>query len=718
MSEERSAIGLRFAIGFTFGALVYTVINLVVKEYVLPIKQQPIYESFWGQLWKVHSVANEKYGISLKMYKHISKFVMSRENLVAITKAIKRDLSHEDSSLKMLPTFVKSEFKYQHAGKCIGVSLGDRIVQVAIVTFNGSRKCTAARADTSFPNSTDTGHPTTSSIYTYRIPEHVCNGGTFDDLIELLSSCVENALFEFSTEMIDTVQEPGVKRALCHQDSQSNLTPQLSSSHSTQRSQQTFGTHLARNVTRSTTPPSSPLALRKSTVHKHSHGSQTTISGTGQDMKVELPMGVAFAYPISQTSITDGQVLMWAKEFNVTGYKNKNVGAALTTHLKAKGLNVRVVAMVNDVTAKLIASKSVDRQIRCSLLIDDGVNLVYEDNNCNYINTELGGFSCNLDLPLTDYDQSVDETSQNKGNQLYEKEIGSKYQAEIIRCMIVAFSNNARFAKILFLDEEVPSPFLRQGGLTYDEVTQIMSDCSGNLAHTKFILCDRFRTKNPTLRDCLIVKFLCETVSLRAANLMACALAAVYEHLGVQSLPVILAGRVHTLTPGFRSHIMAGLDRLSATYMRAIQLHRDRQPQELIGAGAGCLSGYHTYGSIPQCNRKLRTSRTSLHNHDGMDQYEPSDEEGEHTTMTKTIPGDEAGTFKRSPVARRIDMLKHQGELTILRRESSDGRHSSLQSSDAIKAVDSDLINPNALKGESASLGAAVVAAEVISNPM
>ncbi|KNC71385.1 hypothetical protein SARC_16076, partial [Sphaeroforma arctica JP610] len=103
-------------------------------------------------------------------------------------------------------------------------------------------------------------------------------------------------------------------------------------------------------------------------------------------------------------------------------------------------------------------------------------------------------------LHLTEFDERVDKSSRFPGEQLYEKTISSIYQAEVLRIIFIHLSQTTdNIAPILFSEGGTPSALFRENGLKYEDVTEIMSDCSGNYAHTKHVLTNLGAT-NPTLR--------------------------------------------------------------------------------------------------------------------------------------------------------------------------------------------------------------------------
>ncbi|KNC86779.1 hypothetical protein SARC_01073 [Sphaeroforma arctica JP610] len=698
------------------GALGFKIVQFVITEFVFPTVVTPIDTTFWGQIWGTqHDVRSSKYKLSKAMKRFVRQFVLTREQLVTVTNAIVAELGAApgESSLAMLPTFVDSNFKYAHEGNSLGVSLKADMVQVAIMSFHGEQEGTGQKHAHTL-TSTRTHEATTSKVYTYPMVETVRNTITLDDVMAFVATCVEKATHEFDSAQSSVDSKS--KGMSPQKPSSSNLTPRPFASRSPPSSPKmrasVSGSNIVSRHEKASSPasppgacPPSPLrqfsyenSLSRTTSDTHvtpdthvppsplsgptngsSYASVAATTPTGRDPHEALAVGLCVALPITQVDVSHGELLRNTKNyFSIAKFENRNLAEVLLKHLKEKGLNTQVVAVLNDVTAKLVASHVIDERITACLYVGKGVNFVYKQHSDDYVNTELGGFH----LPA------------NVSDRLRRIACGDGCQWRYRRVCVCGDS------------------------------------------------------------DCIIVKYMCETVSLRAANLAACSLAAVFEHLELERMNVALAGEVHTLTPGFRSHVMAGLDRLNGSYMNQIKLKRDRQARELIGAGSGALSTYHhSFGSVPQPKEKTETGQgietttthptantrdkrqQQLEQQELEDHYESSDDEGDHNapapgpapatsgaidsiaelaSPARLNPAKSSQPMRPSPVVRRLDILKKRESFTMFRRESSDSRNASLLNAEAVAAVGSGRIHPNSVKGESASLGAAVVAAEII----
>jgi hexokinase len=62
-----------------------------------------------------------------------------------------------------------------------------------------------------------------------------------------------------------------------------------------------------------------------------------------------IPLGLTFSFPVEQTAIDSGILLMWTKGFSAKNAVNKDVVGLLQDAFDRKHLHVKCVALVNDV---------------------------------------------------------------------------------------------------------------------------------------------------------------------------------------------------------------------------------------------------------------------------------------------------------------------------------------------------------------------------------
>ncbi len=69
----------------------------------------------------------------------------------------------------------------------------------------------------------------------------------------------------------------------------------------------------------------------------------------------QMKLGFTFSFPVAQTAIDHGRLLLWNKGFECDGVLGKDVVAMLRDALKKEGVNVPVTAVVNDTVGTLIS---------------------------------------------------------------------------------------------------------------------------------------------------------------------------------------------------------------------------------------------------------------------------------------------------------------------------------------------------------------------------
>jgi hexokinase len=65
------------------------------------------------------------------------------------------------------------------------------------------------------------------------------------------------------------------------------------------------------------------------------------------DVAVPLSLGFVLSFPLNQSSINKASVAQWTKDFDISGYKNKNIVELLQAAFHRRDIPVRVVAILN-----------------------------------------------------------------------------------------------------------------------------------------------------------------------------------------------------------------------------------------------------------------------------------------------------------------------------------------------------------------------------------
>jgi hexokinase len=154
----------------------------------------------------------------------------------------------------------------------------------------------------------------------------------------------------------------------------------------------------------------------------------------------DMPLEFTFGFPVQQTSLGQGILYRWTKEFNYrTELVSTNVVDGIRDSLARLNVNMGHVAVINDVTSSLIDMQVAFPNARVGLVVDEGCNCCFVDRVANVrdrriegkdaaaintvVNTEWGAFGENgeLDDVRNALDRHMDVVSLQPGKQIFEK---------------------------------------------------------------------------------------------------------------------------------------------------------------------------------------------------------------------------------------------------------------------------------------------------------
>jgi len=174
-------------------------------------------------------------------------------------------------------------------------------------------------------------------------------------------------------------------------------------------------------------------------------------------VQLKLPanssIGYCFSYPAKPMLNGDAELIVWTKGVNIAGMAGKPIGAPMVKFLNDTlnaGFNGKI-AVVNDTITSLfagLANPGYDAYI--GLIVGTGTNMAtfFPSTYIPKIDgmegwsgeTPVNLESGNFNPPnLTKFDEEVDNNSDNKGNQRFEKAISGMYLGRIFRA---AFPND------------------------------------------------------------------------------------------------------------------------------------------------------------------------------------------------------------------------------------------------------------------------------------
>ncbi|XP_040460655.1 hexokinase-3 isoform X3 [Falco naumanni] len=250
-----------------------------------------------------------------------------------------------------------------------------------------------------------------------------------------------------------------------------------------------------------------------------------------------LPLGFTFSFPCQQLGLDKAVLLSWTKGFSASGCAGQDVVQLLQEAAQRKQhLGLKVVAVVNDTVGTMMSCGYDDPKCEIGLIVGTGTNACYMEKMQNVgavegdqgrmcINMEWGAFGDNgcLDDIFTDFDRLVDEKTINAGKQRFEKLISGMYLGEIVRHILLALVEK----RLLFRGK--PCPKLQIKGIFQTKFLSAIEINGLALRQVRAILQDL--ELQASLEDSVLVREVCQTVSVRAAQLCAAGLAAVVEKM-------------------------------------------------------------------------------------------------------------------------------------------------------------------------------------------
>ncbi|XP_030529951.1 hexokinase-1-like [Rhodamnia argentea] len=251
-------------------------------------------------------------------------------------------------------------------------------------------------------------------------------------------------------------------------------------------------------------------------------------------------LGFTFSFPVRQTSITSGTLIKWTKGFSIEDAVGEDVVSELNKAMERVGLDMRVAALVNDTIGTLAGGRYYNPDVVAAVILGTGTNAAYVErihaipkwhgplpkSGEMVINTEWGNFQSSH-LPLTEYDQTLDDESLNPGEQTYEKLISGMYLGEIVRIVLLRMAEeSALFGDII--PPKLKIPFI----LRTPDMSTMHHDTSSDLTVVGEKLSYLLEISDTTLRMRKVVVNVCGIVATRGARLAAAGIFGILKKLG------------------------------------------------------------------------------------------------------------------------------------------------------------------------------------------
>lgn len=260
-----------------------------------------------------------------------------------------------------------------------------------------------------------------------------------------------------------------------------------------------------------------------------------------------LPMGLAWSFPVEQTSPRTGKLLAMGKGFCAThGCEGEDLSELIMRSCNKKGVNVEMRAIVNDGSATLVSQAYRDPDARMSLILGTGMNAsVYLPTSALarekfgnrpdawfdaaqhvLVNTELSMFGKDI-LPVTRWDEHLNATHRLPDFQPLEYLCTGRYLGEIVRLVLLeAISTAGLFSG------HIPTHLSEPYSLDTRTIAAFESDKSHNLATASaaFLIAHSLPASlTPSANDWNFLLTLTRLVSRRAQAYLATSLHALWR---------------------------------------------------------------------------------------------------------------------------------------------------------------------------------------------
>lgn len=192
----------------------------------------------------------------------------------------------------------------------------------------------------------------------------------------------------------------------------------------------------------------------------------------------QLKMGMAWSFPVEQTSPRTGKLLTMGKGFTAgQGVEGEDLAELVMDACRARDLSVELCAIVNDGAATLLSKAYRDPATRMSLILGTGMNAAvflpvsalgkgkfgkreaswFDSAERVVVNTEISMFGKRV-LPTTKWDDLLNTKHRLPDYQPLEYLITGRYLGEIVRLIIMeAVSTGALFNG--FIPERLDEPY-------------------------------------------------------------------------------------------------------------------------------------------------------------------------------------------------------------------------------------------------------------------
>lgn len=265
----------------------------------------------------------------------------------------------------------------------------------------------------------------------------------------------------------------------------------------------------------------------------------------GRDPNHPLEVGLAWSFPIAQTSARSGTLQTMGKGFNAcSGILNQDLANLIESSCAASNLSVRVQAIVNDGAATLLSRAYLDSSTRLALILGTGVNAAiylpvsalgrskfgrrpsgwYRQASHVVVNTEMSMFGKYV-FPTTRWDEHLNATHVMPDFQPFEHLVSGRYLGEIFRLVLAEGVSVAGL-----FDGKLPHGMDIPYNLDTAIMAAIEADESPELHAARKAITEAFPfVQPPSLTDLRTIQQIARCISRRAAAYLAVGIHALWS---------------------------------------------------------------------------------------------------------------------------------------------------------------------------------------------
>ena len=221
------------------------------------------------------------------------------------------------------------------------------------------------------------------------------------------------------------------------------------------------------------------------------------------DTRVKI--GFTFSFPTKQTAINKAFLTNWTKGFNIPNCVGEDICTLMQEAIDHISLPADIHAICNDTVGTLLACEFDNENTQIGMILGTGTNTAYVDKDTNeIINIESGGF--NKLLPRTHIDKVLDDRTNNRSTQLFEKMVSGLYIGQIVRLICEEiFSDKDSFINSILFNESY-------------HISEVLN-CDGDNRKLIKLLKNKYNINDFTVNECKILDNVCQLIMNRSADL-------------------------------------------------------------------------------------------------------------------------------------------------------------------------------------------------------